>query len=339
MSVRVKDPVGLSRVGLSRVGLSRRGPTRRIVMLLLCCAQLCGCQAPIVPARLMTYKADAVIDGKTVHLQKDYACHYEDISYFSEKGSSWHVRTGWQDIRVEGVLADGTPFELVPDKITGRNRLFFCDAEDTQRPSRLFLHTGPAQALGFDALHTASPAHTIALGAAHTDSRLSFADVFRARQGGLDVPGAQYYHSVWAAVIPASVWRSNQELAALVDGEHVMWLEPGHAPTRELAPEAREKRYRFVKLAMADKTIAAYRERAAELSFERRDGVWRPAGRQDEAVTWFADASDAGSGRGTVAVEYAGVRLDALLWLSVVFYVPGEDSIVFFHGRETSLMR
>ena len=113
----------------------------------------------------------------------------------------------------------------------------------------------------------------------------------------------------------------------------------GHEPARNLAPEAREKRYRFAKLAETDKRIAAYRERAGELSFERRGGVWRPAERQDEAVTWFADASDAGSGRGTVAVEYAGVRLDALLWLSVVFYVPGEDSIVFFHGRETSLMR
>jgi hypothetical protein len=52
-----------------------------------------GCvQAPLVPTRTISYEVTLSINGERRQVATQYQCHFEDVSWFSQRGSQWHIR-------------------------------------------------------------------------------------------------------------------------------------------------------------------------------------------------------------------------------------------------------
>jgi hypothetical protein len=296
--------------------------------IFMLCILLCGCQSPLVIRHDMVYEADVLIDGKSETLTKKYSCHYENVTYFSERGSEWHDRKDIYNIRIVGSLPDGTAFEVAPKKIGWGNLRDFCTETERHVESRLYLRKGISSVDSFDSSHTVTADHAIQVNDARVRFVASGVDAFVSQQDSKPQPVSKYY-TVFAKIYEASSWKNKPELLAMVGGRKVTWLVKNDVyPNKRPDGELELLWERFSK----DKPAHAYRL----LSFMIDDHMWHPA-EQQNAIHWMSSPQE----RVNILVEYKGRRLELSGWLGVgrVFYVPEEDSIVEFYSEEVWLPR
>lgn len=131
----------------------------RIASLLILITLICsGCQFPLVTKRNLSYEGHFDVDGHRYDFKYDYSCHFEDVSWISERGASWHNRAGYGPIK--GQLLDGSRYEVRP----ARPHIGYggtCEAKSEAVPTRLFIELKNNRVESFDRVSDRSPYHKI----------------------------------------------------------------------------------------------------------------------------------------------------------------------------------
>jgi hypothetical protein len=299
---------------------------------------LAGCQPPVVPVRSYTFNATFVADGRQYVFSMPYQCHYEDLTWVSERGADWHVRKGMDALRIVGHLADGTAFEVLPSASTPD---VFCSEHGGAVQSQLFIATSDGGAIsvtpGTDAMtpHKARLSQTSLTLVSEDSARFLDHSKWPA-----PTKLGQHFYTVQARYYDASLWKQDPAIVTMVDNRTVRWLED-----REAWPfdAWTDKDVAFARVRQRNRQLDEYADAGERFPLalvgdawqfagpDKDMTVWRPAPEQPDVKHWAEPGM-------TRWIDYDGHRIE----LSVhaynrVFYEHKSDRLVEFRAVHVGL--
>ena len=115
----------------------------------------------MVGVRNLSYEMRFDVDGHHYEFKYDYSCHYEDVSWISTRGPSWHDRSG-KKIRIIGQLSDGSRFAALP-LVPSYGNAVTCPDKTEEVKSRLFIEMPNGQVESFDNAGDASALRRVSI--------------------------------------------------------------------------------------------------------------------------------------------------------------------------------
>ncbi len=289
---------------------------RLLSSLLLIALLLSGCQSPLVAKRNLRYEGRFDVDGSSYEFKSDYSCHYEDVSWLSERGRAWHNRAGGDRMKVVGRLSDGARYEVLPVR-PGVGYGETCEAKSEAVATLLFIELPDNRAESFDRVTDRSAYHKVTF----LESKFTFSGTesvpFEPQENwavnkNTKVQTAKHYYSVWITEFAKENWA---DAAGLGVREYVK--------TKKIPWMGLEKKYPFVGWTKDDAAFA--RDHMGALRWPKSNfslapdindrGTWATSSQFDGTV-WQADpvrtegSTDEMSTSLKAWVNYKGSRIE-----------------------------
>ena len=194
-----------------------------------------GCiNSPLVPSRSITYEVSFNADGKVYQVNKQFQCHYEDVSLFSQRGSLWHIREGIQASVIIGQLTGGEPFQIHVQSVPTASRGFNnsrCVSETTDVRSMVFLEDplDGGQLISFDHQRTTAPKHQLKILSSRLVLRGAGLGILKEPSYKPPPEPRRMFYRLAVTRYPHGDWAKLSRLKDVVEQKRVPWLERGNA--------------------------------------------------------------------------------------------------------------
>ena len=206
---------------------------RRLIASASSILLLSACQSPLVAMRNLSFEGKFEVNGERHEFNVPYSCHYEDVSWLSERGASWHNRAGSGLVKVIGKLSDGSRFEVLPV----RPRAGYgetCANQPEAVTARLFIELPNSNVESFDKPSSRSVIHKV------TSLESSFA--FKGTASAAyepqekwainkrrEAPATVRYYTVWVTEYGKENWgdRFGSGIRDFIEARKIPWLDRG----------------------------------------------------------------------------------------------------------------
>lgn len=211
------------------LGLAMKSLIASAALVLL----LSACQSPLVAMRNLSYEGKFEVNGEQYEFNVPYGCHYEDVSWISSRGASWHNRAGSGLVKVIGKLSDGSRFEVLPVRPwSGYGET--CADQPEAATARLFIEQPTGRVESFDNPSSRPVTHKVTA----LESRFVFKGAAIAAyepqenwatNKRREAPATVRYYTVWVTEYGKDNWedRRRSGIRDFIDARKIPWLNSG----------------------------------------------------------------------------------------------------------------
>lgn len=208
---------------------------RHLVAFAALVALLSACQSPLVTMRNLSYEGRFEVDGERHEFNKPFSCHYEDVSWVSERGASWHNRAGSGIVKVLGTLSDGSRFQVLPIfKWAGYGET--CADQPESVSTRLYIELPSGRVESFDEPSSRATTHKVTA----LESRFVFKGTASAayepqenwaKNKRREAPASVRYYTVWVTEYGKDNWGDHfgPGIRDFIKTRKIPWLDSGTA--------------------------------------------------------------------------------------------------------------
>lgn len=304
---------------------------------------LSGCQSPIVAVRNFSFDSKFTVDGKLYDLKSPYACHHEDLTWISERGSDWHIREGDDKVRIVGTLDDGSVFEVLP--YSSLWRFSFCKESTSEINARLYIDSKNNLIESFDKIRNTSSIHSVQLISTKTTLIDSSLDTFVDHHNWpKPTAAAKRYYTVRATIYENKAWNNRPEIVDLIRSKEILWLEKGKPYPFTVWSQ---NDVALARTGLLNKIIDGNADSTATLYLVPNGESWLFSGSKHNAIQWIIEPlpSNPSEERGAVIsskfkqwVVYEGTNIELPLRSYYrVFYEPEYDRLIKFEVEHVNL--